>query len=119
MRGGNLLDLILTNKEVLAGDVKDKGSLGCIDQEVVESLVARPAFRNPMPWRLGESLEQGRLLVEEDWVREHLSKLNIHSSMGPGGMNAQVLRELADEGYWERCLRTGGEQVSFLSSKRS
>lgn len=37
MRGGNLLDLILTHKEVLAGDVKDKGSLGCIDQEVVES----------------------------------------------------------------------------------
>ncbi|PKU29906.1 rna-directed dna polymerase from mobile element jockey- hypothetical protein [Limosa lapponica baueri] len=36
MRRGALLDLVLTNKEGLVGDVKVGGSLGCSDHEVVE-----------------------------------------------------------------------------------
>lgn len=35
-RRGALLDLILTNKEGLVGDVKAKGSLDCSAHEVVE-----------------------------------------------------------------------------------
>ncbi|KAF4803717.1 hypothetical protein TURU_013832 [Turdus rufiventris] len=35
-RNGVLLDLILTNREGLVGDVKVGGSLGCSDHEIVE-----------------------------------------------------------------------------------
>ncbi|XP_009330384.1 PREDICTED: carbonic anhydrase-related protein [Pygoscelis adeliae] len=35
-------------------------------------------------------------LLEEDQVREHLNNLDTHKSMGPDGMQVQVLRELAN-----------------------
>ncbi|GAB0199287.1 mitochondrial enolase superfamily member 1 [Grus japonensis] len=45
MRRGAMLDLILTNKEGLVGDVKLKGSLGCSDHEMVEFRILRAARR--------------------------------------------------------------------------
>jgi len=33
-------------------------------------------------------------LVEEDFLRDHLSNMDVYKSMGPNGMHAQVLREL-------------------------
>ncbi|GAB0175856.1 hypothetical protein GRJ2_000050800 [Grus japonensis] len=44
-RRGAMLDLILTNKEGLIGDVKLKGSLGCSDDEMVEFRILRAARR--------------------------------------------------------------------------
>ncbi|GAB0202667.1 mitochondrial enolase superfamily member 1 [Grus japonensis] len=44
-RRGAMLDLILTNKEGLVGDVKLKGSLGCSDHEMVEFKILRAARR--------------------------------------------------------------------------
>jgi len=42
-RRGAMLDLVLTNKEGLVGNVKVKGSLGCSDREMVEFKILRAA----------------------------------------------------------------------------
>ena len=40
-----MLDLVLTNKERLVGNVKFKGSLGCSDHKMVEFKILRTARR--------------------------------------------------------------------------
>ncbi|MCQ4078456.1 hypothetical protein FK519_27115 [Klebsiella pneumoniae] len=40
-----MLDLVLTNKEGLVGNVELKGSLGCSDHEMVEFKILRAARR--------------------------------------------------------------------------
>jgi len=91
------------------------------------SLLLRLAYRNPTPWRLrGKAWRKEDVpLVEEDQVRDHLSKLDTHKSMGPNGICLRVLREPADvfakafsiifEGHREpeKCLRTGGKPTTL------
>ncbi|GAB0183275.1 hypothetical protein GRJ2_000792800 [Grus japonensis] len=69
-------------------------------------------------------------LVEDDQVREYLCKLRIRKSMDPDGMPPKALRKLADviarplsmslidHVDWEKCPKTGGKQISLLSSRR-
>ncbi|GAB0180313.1 hypothetical protein GRJ2_000496600 [Grus japonensis] len=45
MRRGAMLNLVLTNKKGLVGNVKLKGSLGCSDHEMVEFKILRAARR--------------------------------------------------------------------------
>ncbi|GAB0187663.1 hypothetical protein GRJ2_001231600 [Grus japonensis] len=44
-RGGAMLDLVLTNKEGLVGDVKLKGSLGCSDHKMAKFKILRAVRR--------------------------------------------------------------------------
>ncbi|PKU34027.1 glycerol kinase [Limosa lapponica baueri] len=46
-RRGAMLDLVLTNKEGMMGNVKLKGSLGCSDHEMVEFMILRAVRRVP------------------------------------------------------------------------
>jgi len=72
--------------------------------------------------------------VEKDWVRDHLSRLNSHKSVGPGRMHPRVLRHsllrqtlllscspssLKGPGEQERSPRTGEKPVSLQFSKRA
>ncbi|KAJ7407440.1 dtw domain-containing protein 2 [Pitangus sulphuratus] len=45
MRRGAVVDLVLTNKEGLVGNVKLKGSLGCSDHKMVELKILRAVRR--------------------------------------------------------------------------
>ncbi|GAB0190203.1 hypothetical protein GRJ2_001485600 [Grus japonensis] len=45
MSSNAMLDLVLTNKKGLVGNVKLKGSLGCCDHEMVEFKILRAARR--------------------------------------------------------------------------
>ena len=61
-------------------------------------LLVRAAFRNPRLLRPVEKPGARKNLnsVEEDQVRVHLNKLDIHESMGPDGLHPRVLKELGD-----------------------
>lgn len=61
-------------------------------------------------------------LVEEDWIRNHLGKLDAHKSLGPDGMHPWVLKEQADiiaqplSITFEKSWRTGGLEESKCHS---
>ncbi|GAB0205608.1 hypothetical protein GRJ2_003026400 [Grus japonensis] len=67
-----MLDLVLTNKEDLVGDVKLKGSLGCSGHEMVEFKILRTVRRAYSPESSPEEKDLGALSDEKlnmSWQR--------------------------------------------------
>ncbi|GAB0202998.1 hypothetical protein GRJ2_002765400 [Grus japonensis] len=89
MRRGAMLDLILTNKEGLVGDVKLKGSLGCSDHEMVEFRILRAARR----------------------VHSKLTTLDFRRA------DFGLFRDLLGRIPWDKALEGRGAQDSWLILK--
>ncbi|GAB0203984.1 mitochondrial enolase superfamily member 1 [Grus japonensis] len=88
-RRGAMLDLVLTNKEGLVGDIKLKGSLGCRDHEMVEFRILRAARR----------------------VRSKLSTLDFRRA------DFGLFRDLLGRIPWDKTLEGRGAQDSWLIFK--
>ncbi|GAB0206304.1 hypothetical protein GRJ2_003096000 [Grus japonensis] len=88
-RRGAMLDLVLTNKEGLVGDVKLKGSLGCSDHEMVEFRILRAA-------------------------RRACSKL---TTLGFSRADFGLFRDLIARIPWDKALEGRGAQDSWLVFK--
>ncbi|GAB0182274.1 mitochondrial enolase superfamily member 1 [Grus japonensis] len=84
-----MLDLTLTNKEGLVGDVKLKGSLGCNDHEMVEFRILRAARR----------------------VRSKLTTLDFRRA------DFGLFRDLLGRIPWDKALEGRGAQDSWLIFK--
>ncbi|GAB0182454.1 mitochondrial enolase superfamily member 1 [Grus japonensis] len=89
MRRGAMLDLILTNKEGLVGDVKLEGSLGCSDHEMVEFKILRAARR----------------------ARSKLTTLDFRRA------DFGLFRDLLGRIPWDKALEGRGAQDSWLVFK--
>ncbi|GAB0207584.1 hypothetical protein GRJ2_003224100 [Grus japonensis] len=85
-RRGVMLDLVLTNKEGLVGDIKLKGSLGCSDHEMVEFRILRAARR----------------------ARSKLTTLDFRRA------DSGLFRDLLGRIPWDKALEGRGAQDSWL-----
>ncbi|GAB0204391.1 hypothetical protein GRJ2_002904700 [Grus japonensis] len=88
-RRGAMLDLILTNKEDLVGDVTLKGGLGCSDHKMVEFRILRAARR----------------------VCSKLTTLNFRRA------DFDLFRDLLGRIPWDKALEGRGAQDSWLIFK--
>ncbi|GAB0185298.1 hypothetical protein GRJ2_000995100 [Grus japonensis] len=88
-RRGAMLNLVLTNKEGLVGNVKLKGSLGCSDHEMVELKILRAVRR----------------------VHSKLTTLDFRRA------DFGLLRDLLGGVPWDKALEGRGAQDSWLIFK--
>lgn len=60
------------------------------------SLPVKLTIRNPRPQKTKEKFGTSKTFMEEDQIRENVTKLKVCKIMGPERLPPQVLRELAD-----------------------
>ncbi|GAB0203631.1 hypothetical protein GRJ2_002828700 [Grus japonensis] len=89
MRRGAMLDLVLTNKEGLVGDVKLKGSLGCSSHQMVEFKILRAVRR----------------------ARSKLTTLDFRRA------DFGLFRDMLGRIPWDKALERRGAQDSWLIFK--
>lgn len=75
---------------------------------------------------LAESVAWSKGSLKEGGVKNHLNQLDIHKSVGPGGLHPRVLKELgrslsSSEGHgsWGRFPVAGKKQTTLTSSRRT
>ncbi|PKU33078.1 glycerol kinase [Limosa lapponica baueri] len=89
MRRGAMLDLVLSNKEGLVGNVKIRGSLGCSDHEMMEFKTLKAARR----------------------AHSKLTTLNFRRA------DFGLFRDLLGRVPWDKALEGRGAQESWLIFK--
>ncbi|GAB0208607.1 mitochondrial enolase superfamily member 1 [Grus japonensis] len=78
-----------TTRENVGPLLNEMGALVMEDAFFASVLTAKASPQESQTLEAGEKVlrKEDLPLVEEDWVREHLGKLDIHKSMGPDGMH--------------------------------
>jgi len=85
---------LLNEAGVLVMEDAEKAELLNVFFASVFSAKAGPQESQALEAREVAHREDNFPLVEEDCVRDHLTNLDVHKSMGPDGMHPRVLREL-------------------------